>query len=256
MDQGILQVQRRHAKREIEGEDALQELREHERELFPSQAAKDEVEGYKNFAEVGRDMERLLDVVWISGTRRLSCNHIHTETSLTLDAASLQIPYLLTIALLTANFLPSYPPAPKVMFRLLGKLDIAFASLLQGRNVETGDRLPGFETGRRVSGTEKVRIKSLVERTRVAVVEVMSSGEMEEDEEQGTDAEESELEDGMVVEMETDTENEQSRREKKLQDEVEDVGGWDMEVAKVYDRTVVELGDTIGGTPIGIITDD
>jgi len=141
------------------------------------------------------------------------------------------------------------------MFRLLGKLDIAFASLLQGHNVETGDALPGFETGRRVSGTEKVRIKSLVERTRVAVVEVMSSGEMEEDEEEGTAEEDSELEDGMVVEMETDTEDEQSRYDKKLQDEVEDVGGWDMEVAKVYDRTVVELGDTIGGTPIGIITE-
>jgi len=29
-----------------------------------------------------------------------------------------------------------------------------------------------------------------------------------------------------------------------------------MGVARIYDRTVVELGDTIGGSPIGIITDD
>ena len=32
-------------------------------------------------------------------------------------------------------------------------------------------------------------------------------------------------------------------------------GDWDMHIAKVYDRTVVELGDTLGGTPIGIISD-
>lgn len=142
-------------------------------------------------------------------------------------AASLQIPYLLSLALLAVTYIPSFPPAPRSMFRLLEKLDVAFASLVQGKDAETGETLPGFEGRRGVSGTEKVRIKSLIERTRVVVVEVMTRGEYEIEEESGEGGDE----DMMDLDAETD---------------------FAMEVARVYDRTLVELGDTLGGPSIGI----
>lgn len=110
-------------------------------------------------------------------------------------------------------------------FQLLNKLDLAFSSLLQGRDADSGDLLPGFESGRGISTTQKVRIKSLVERTRVLVVEVMSSGEsMEED--GSDDAECDEGDDDHDVNQAYD---------------VQGTGGWEMEIAKLYDRTLVEI---------------
>jgi hypothetical protein len=136
-----------------------------------------------------------------------------------------------------------FPASPKALFRLLDKLDLAFASLLQGQDLQTGEPLPGFQNGKRVNDTEKVRIKSLIERTRITVVDVMSSGDMEssDGEHENTTAEE--------------TADEDASASTDIDVEDEDVG-WEMEVAKVYDQTIVELGDTIGGTPIGIVTDN
>src|ERR1700761_184162 len=91
------------------------------------------------------------------------------------SAASLQVPYLLTLASLVTQYLPSFPAAPRATFKLLSKLDLAFASLLQGRHVETGEALPGFERGKVVSGTEKVRMKSLVDQTRMTVIHVIGN---------------------------------------------------------------------------------
>jgi len=99
---------------------------------------------------------------------------------------------------------------------------------------------------RGVSGTEKVRIKSLVERTRVCVVDVMSKGEFEED-----DQDESMVEETGESEMEGDLILEEPLH---VDDDVEDEN-WDMQVAKVYDRTLVELGETMDGPAIGIRTE-
>jgi hypothetical protein len=148
---------------------------------------------------------------------------------------------LLTLASLIAQFLPSFPPAPTATFRVLDKLDLAFASLLQGRHVETGETLSGFERGKKVSGTDKVRLKSIVDQTRVIVMDVVGRGGIAEEPE----------EDDETVYMETGDE-----MEDVLGEDADEYGEREMGVAKVYDRTVVELGDTIGGSPIGIITDD
>ncbi len=200
-----------------------------------------EVKGYVSFREVGRDLEGLVDVVWVSGTRMSTLytnNHSIGEVGKTcanyilLCSASLQIPYLLSLALITTNFLPAFPPVPRTMFRLLRKLDFAFASLLQGRDVDTGDSLPGFENGAgRVSTTEKVRMKGLVERTRVTVVEVMRDGEAEEEEEEEQETENEEMDDLDVNDW----------------FEVQGMDRWEMEIARVYDRTLVELGETMAG---------
>lgn len=170
--------------------------------------------GYESFREVARDIEKVVEVVWVSGT------------------PGLQIPYLLTLALLAVNYIPGFSAAPRTMFRLLDKLDSAFASLIQGKDIETGEPLPGMNGRKGMTGTEKVRIKSLVERTRVTVVELMNKGDYEE-------------------EMDEQAETE---------DEEEDMGDYDydagtdfaMEVAKVYDKTLVELRDTLEGEAIGL----
>jgi len=172
--------------------------------------------GYESFREVAKDIEKVVEVVWVSGT------------------PGLQTPYLLTLALLVVSYFPSFPAAPRTMFRLLDKLDTAFASLLTGKDLETGDALPGFANRRGLSGTEKVRIKSLVERTRVAVVEVMKKGEYEEDNAED-DATEDEDDSNDMADIDYDASTDYA-----------------MEVAKVYDKTLVELGDTLDGAAIGL----
>lgn len=138
--------------------------------------------------------------------------------------------------------IPGFPASPRQLFRLLGKLDHAFASLIQGHDIETGQTLPGFTNRRGVSGTEKVRIKSLVERTRVCVVEAMAKGEFEQDE--GADSVVNDTEDDMDGDLIMDDEEDDIERD-----------DWDMATAKVYDRTLVELGDSMDGPAIGIRTE-
>lgn len=173
--------------------------------------------GYESFREAARDIEKVVEIVWVSGT------------------LGLQIPYLLTLALLTVNYIPGFPAVPRTMFRLLDKLDSAFASLIQGKDVETGEVLPGFLNRKGMSGTEKVRIKSLVERTRVTVVEVMSKGEYD-----------------AGMDEDAQTEDDENNDDDDMLDY--DAGtDFDMEIARVYDKTLVELGDTLEGTAIGLL---
>ena len=116
------------------------------------------------------------------------------------------------------------------MFRLLDKLDFAFASLLQGRDIDSREPLPGFEMGRGVTGTEKVRIKSIADNSRVAVVHVMAqenahlNSELEE-----TDDTESSMDENDMIE-------DQSLEETDFA----------MSIARVYDKTIVELGGQLG----------
>lgn len=206
VDQSINRINRRFAKRHIQGEDG-----------DAADGSQERVRGYKSFREAGRDMERLLGLVWVSGT------------------PSLQVPYLLSLALMTLNMMPAFPPSPRVLFTLLKKLDTAFSSLIQGRDVESGERLPGFEGGRPVSATEKVRIKGLVEATRVAVVELMNGNDFDPDgdAERGDDLGVDQVDGSVHVDEEDDD------------DEV------DMNMARVYDQTLLELGDWLGGQSNG-----
>ncbi|KAI1800015.1 hypothetical protein F4811DRAFT_541383 [Daldinia bambusicola] len=117
----------------------------------------DEVKGYEDMDELCKDMEDVVDVLWFSGT------------------PSLQIPYLLNVALAFNTYLPSFPPSPAPTFALLKKLDHCFASLLIGRDIKSGDPLPGFQgNGRGLTRTDMVRCKSLVDETRMLVAMIMS----------------------------------------------------------------------------------
>ncbi|KNG51971.1 hypothetical protein TW65_00986 [Stemphylium lycopersici] len=204
-----------------------------------------EEEGYKAYWEVAKDLDGLVDVVWVSAS------------------PNLQIPYLLNLAVLTADFLPlfgSTTRSTQATFRLVSKLDYAFSSLLTGHDTATGDLLAGFEGGRRVTTTDKVRLKGIVDRTRLAVARVTSGESVVGDEEDVGEA------------MDTDTEGEGEGEgeaeaggrdgtvtfegfEDNTDDEEDD--GWEERgVASVYEKTIGELGDVLGGPPIGIITDD
>lgn len=147
--------------------------------------------------------------------------------------ASLQTSYLLNIALTACDDLVAFPFDPRPTFHLLQKLDLAFYSLLLGTNSETGEILPGFEGGRaRLSTTEKVRMRGSVERTRVAIVEVAGTGgsttevasTVYTDDDITTDGNDDD-DDAMGV-LQVDGNH----------------GRWEMEVARVYEKTIVELG--------------
>jgi hypothetical protein len=169
-------------------------------------------------------------------------------------AANLQTPYLLNLAVLATEFLPLFPASAQSMratLRLLSKLDEAFSSLLTGHDVATGDPLPGFDTGRTVSTTDKVRLKGVVDRTRLAVVRALS-GESVAGE--GSDAGEP---------MDTDTEDDAAHQQDYVkfdgfddEDDDEDEESEEHSIGSVYERTIGELGDVLGGPPIGIITED
>lgn len=143
------------------------------------------------------------------------------------------------------QYVRSFPPSSKASFDLLHKLDHCFASLLSGQDIESNDTLPGFENGLRagMTTTDMVRCRSLVEQTRVLMVEVMSSGEQEEEEEEEDDDDDDE----------TDGEG-------------YDAGGnsaWDidedelhLDAARIYEKTIVQLGRRLGdslgsGTGVG-----
>ncbi|KAL8836626.1 MAG: hypothetical protein Q9170_002849 [Blastenia crenularia] len=113
------------------------------------------------------------------------------------------------------------------------KLDLAFSSLLKGVNTATGEPLPGFGGERgRLSTTEKVRMRGIVERTRVEVVAVAGK--------EGSLA-------GVknVAPVDTDTEDDFNMTEDDDVENWEDESShrrWEMDIAKVYEKTIVELG--------------
>jgi len=243
VDQQLLHIQRRFAKRDPSlGHGGVREMDEEgrmieqlndpatEKRLQQSEEWND-VQGYSGFGEAAKDVDELIAVIWISGT------------------PALQVPYLINLALLVNTMIPAFPLAPRQLFRLLGKLDHAFASLIVGRDVATDEILPGFNTGRGVSGTEKVRIKSLVERTRVCVVEVLNRGEFDEDDQDIPEplAEDTDMDGDLILD--------DDGPEDINVDDIEDDDDWHMQTSRVYDKTMVELGDSMDGLPIGIVTE-
>jgi hypothetical protein len=188
-------------------------------------------EGYRSFGQAEKDIEGLVDVVWVSGS------------------PNLQIPYLLRIGGMLSEMLPLFACAPKATFRILEKLDVAFLALLNGRDPETSEPLPGFEGGRVISTTDKVRLKGIVDRTRLIVVRRMGRGPVNED------GEPAETEDESMAESEGEGYVKFEGFENDDDDDEEE--SWEeTQIGKVYERTIGELGDELRGPPIGIITDD
>jgi hypothetical protein len=152
----------------------------------------------------------------------------------------------MSLALLLTEFLPEYPPDSRSTFSFLAKLDVGFASLIQGRNIETGESLPGAERGKLITTTELVRLKSLVDQTRLVVVKALKDTDFDDDDDD-VDVRMSEVTD------ETDDDDLDQANE----DEVTEVNRQEMGITRVYDKTIVELGILLTLSPgAGIISDD
>ncbi|KAK6539533.1 hypothetical protein TWF694_009749 [Orbilia ellipsospora] len=210
--------------------------------------------GYSDVEPLIEDLERIIGLVWVSGT------------------ASLQIAYLLQIASSLIQYLPPFPPRPTPTFRLFNKLDLAFHTLISDY---------------RLSGTEKVRLNSIVKVSRAMVIRLMEGrdflDEPEATTEQDSDSEEddSDSDSDMVIkeededddddmQVDEDTEGDASRLQRKygrptkkevdrterVVKEEEEEEEWEIEVARVYSRVLEDIGGDIGGDPIGIIVDE
>ena len=148
-----------------------------------------------------------------------------------LAAASLQIPFLLKLASDFTQYVRSFPPSPSHTFSLLRKLDHCFASLLMGQDITTNETLPGFENGLRsgLTTTDMVRCRSLVEQSRVLMVEIMSKV-------RGTDYDDLNTDDG-------DTDTTMAPIEASWIVEEDEIH---LDAARVYENTIVKLGERIG----------
>jgi hypothetical protein len=167
-----------------------------------SESSHDDAPGYMSMQEVVADIDPLVDVAWVSGTRmfkpldsflslsygsmrfltllgfmakaisRLRLSFLRTEivTSwLMLPTAHLQITYLLSLAGTLLSYLPAFDFSSST-FPLLDKLDLAFVALLRPSTRPSHSQLDAH-----LSTTDRVRIKSLVEETRVVAVNCASA---------------------------------------------------------------------------------
>lgn len=143
--------------------------------------------------------------------------------------ATLQIPYLLSLAGIVADYLPAFPFVERPTIRLVDKLDQAFASLLSQRRQSASPIAVGA-SDYLVSVTDRVRIRSVIECTRIIAVEVSSTS--------GASAD---LQD--VPESFTDSEHEDyaaadGNRQERC--------SLDMGISKMYERSLNILGDSLG----------
>ncbi|KAH0606713.1 uncharacterized protein H6S33_003547 [Morchella sextelata] len=174
--------------------------------------------GYFDIKTIAEDLERLVDVLWVSST------------------PTLQIHYMLQMANSFNDYLASFPPHLKVTLRLLDTFDRCFYTLITETSADPSTPLPPAFSAYQMNMTEKVRLKSMIERTRLHVVKLLESGRGAPDpltENAGNFGERNE-------QIDIDTENET---------EVDGCGSYaddeelEIEVSKVYDRCMVQLGE-------------
>ena len=139
--------------------------------------------------------------------------------------------------------MPAFSFSPRATFPLLKKLDLAFYALLRGVDTDANDQLPGFETGRATpSTTEQVRLRGIVQRTRVVVVEVAGKG---------GDSIQDMSTVSSVTEETADEDGDHNMTDMNYDDD-DDHDTYEMDIARVYERTLVELNqnlqDSVGPT--------
>ncbi|KAI5850656.1 hypothetical protein BZA05DRAFT_419173 [Tricharina praecox] len=180
-------------------------------------------------------LTQLVDLLWISST------------------PSLQTQYLLQIANSLNEYLPGYalgsPEEWRGVFALLDRLDRCFHALIT--------RSVGGGGGAGLNMTEKVRLKSLVERTRLHVVKLLDTGtgdgewaalDVPTESEghvqfRGGDWDGAPPTPATTTATETDTETDDDM-DVDEENEEEDLE-WEIQVSRVYDRTLQEIGDDL-----------
>lgn len=196
--------------------------------------------GYNNFGQVANDLDSLIDLLWVSSTRRSVAVLVWPEADW--GAASLQVPFLLTIGSRITDYLERFSFAPRRTFALLNKLDLIFASILTGVDAETGVELLNIQQ-RPLSNTEKARLQSIVDTTRVAVVHVLGKATASMRESLDNTADEATTNTETESEAETDGDYGDGMKGFFREDASDDDDDWEMDMARVYERTVGLLAD-------------
>ncbi|RPA97534.1 hypothetical protein L873DRAFT_1809582 [Choiromyces venosus 120613-1] len=190
LDQELLQVSRKYAKKFNDG-------------------------GYTDSAEIADDLEKLVDLLWVSAT------------------PSLQTPYLLQIANSFNDYISSFSPRFKSTLRLLDKLDRCFHSLITGSSTDSYAPLSPALSGHKMNMTERVRLKSVIERTRLHVVG-LAEGIMQ--------APDPPTEDVPDV---GDRESKNAQVDAVDEDPEEEDEALEIELSRVYERSLAEIGETL-----------
>lgn len=141
----------------------------------------------------------------------------------------MQIQILLRIASELTEYAPSFPPDTDATLKLLRKLDHCFSSLATGRDLATGEALPGFEAGLNagMTTTDLVRARSTVENTRALMFNLLS-----EDRDAVTEVDEDEDGEGAETPSVPSTPR---------------TGGRNTDVDRIYENTIVAIGERFGG---------
>lgn len=143
--------------------------------------------------------------------------------------ATLQIPYLLSLAGIIADYLPAFPFIEGPTIRLVDKLDQAFANLLsQRRDSMASIAVEGHHY--LVSVTDRVRIRSVIESTRIIAVKVSAERSafayVQDDSESFTN-----------TDYQNSTTADHNRHNRDL---------LDMSISTMYERSLSILGDSLG----------
>lgn len=145
--------------------------------------------------------------------------------------ATLQTHYLLQMANSFNDYLASFPPQLKSTLSLLDTFDRCFYTLITGSSVDPSTSLSSEFSVSRMNMTEKVRLKSIIKRTRLHIVKLaeksMSTPDLPTDTD-GKDDDEMDIETG----DETDVDGDNQEHEE-----------WEIEVMKVYDRSLIQIGE-------------
>lgn len=145
------------------------------------------------------------------------------------STATLQIPFLLSLAGIFADYLPAFPFAERPTICLADKLDQAFAILLNH------DRDPvlavATDTNHHlVSVTDRVRIRSVIERTRIIAVEASTKKPAS-----------ASAESQDVLENFTDTDYDDFTPDSNRHDR----DSLNMSISQIYERSLSILGDSL-----------
>ncbi|EGX90333.1 hypothetical protein CCM_06751 [Cordyceps militaris CM01] len=190
--------------------------------------------GFTTFSEVAAALSQVVDTLWRSGTRTSKLllslynnRSRHEKDFLKADGSSH-----------SANTISS--ENMRRLYALLGKLDHCFASLLCGKDIVTQETLPGFENGLRggMTMTDMVRCRSLVEQTRVLIVEIMSSDESDDDDDEDYDA-------GYGEDDDDDDDDDMNDLDAD-DDEDGPLASVHLDAARVFENTIIQLNNRLG----------
>ncbi|KAF8444257.1 hypothetical protein BDZ91DRAFT_853803 [Kalaharituber pfeilii] len=198
--------------------------------------------GYSNIQSIVKDLDVLVDLIWVSST------------------PNLQIQYLLRIANDFNDYLSSFMVQLRTTFTFLDVLDRCFYALLTGQSTDPVlTPISPSMASSRITTTEKVRLNSIVQRTRLHVVKIIEEGPSGIAESHPDEVEDVNMSTGSASDIASrgttpatdlsgigrDSEYDHDERQDEEDDEEDEL---EMAVARVYEHTLSELSEQLERT--------